>query len=80
MHEAGDPIRPTPSQPAGNTALIAVLVVVGISAMIFLYALFGPGLFFLILLGFAIASAGALHFWLWGRSMEAAEGEKTDDA
>lgn len=80
MQNDGGPTRPdvSPPSPPGNTAVAAVLVVVTVSVMILLYAVFGPGLFFLILLGLAIIGAGWLHFWLWGRSMDVSDHDESE--
>lgn len=80
MHDSGDSIQPLPKNvpPSGNMVLMAVLLVVAISILLFLYALFGPNLIFLLLLGIAIVGAIAIHFWLWGRNMAAADNDESD--
>lgn len=71
------PVERPPDSGAG-TIVIACFSVLGVSfGLLCTYALFGPGLF-VILLGFS-AVAG-LHYWLWGRKLSTTDAGRGDGA
>lgn len=60
-----------PPESNAGPIIIACFGVVGAAlTVLFTYALFGPGLFIILLLFAAVAS---LHYWLWGRSFSSTD-------
>jgi hypothetical protein len=69
------PVEPQPDSGAG-AIVIACFVVLGVGfGLLCTYALFGPGLF-VIVASFSLIAG--LHYWLWGRTMPAADAGSDD--
>lgn len=63
---------PPPSS-SGTVVILAALAVASSAVVLFLAALLGPNLLVIAGIGMALVAFVGLHFWLWGRSMPAAE-------